>query len=47
MHKCSMWKTDTDNQTLPQGVPPIEREQKKYNIQNNIKTLLGKDNEVS
>ena len=27
-----MWKPETDNQTLPRGVPPIEGQQEKYNI---------------
>ena len=42
MHKCNMWKPETDNQTLP----PIEGQQKKYNIQSAIKALVKKDCEV-
>ena len=39
MHKCGMQKPETDNQTLPQ----MKRQQKKYNIQSDIKTLLGRE----
>ena len=35
-----MWKLETDNQTLPQNVPPMKGEQKK-NIQSVIKPLMG------
>ena len=34
------------NQTLSPGNPPLEGQQKKYNIQSNIKTPLGKECEV-
>ena len=43
IHKCSIWKSDTDKQSLPWGVPPVEEQQRKYNIQSDIKTLLGID----
>ena len=47
----SMWVTkydfvDTENQKLSRRVPQTERQQKKYSIQSDIKTLLGKDYEV-
>ena len=35
-------KTDTNDQTLPLGVPPMVGQQKK-NIQGNLNTLLGRD----
>ena len=40
--------TDTDNQILPRGVTPMEEQQKKFNIQSDIKTLtlLGKHCEM-
>ena len=41
-----MWKPDTDNQTFPLGVPPMDEQQKKYNIQDDINTLLRKECEV-
>ena len=46
MHKCGMWKLDTDIQTLSCGVPPMEGQQKKHNIHSDIKMLLRKDYEV-
>ena len=42
MQKCSMWKPEADNQTLPSMEGQF---QKKY-ILSNIKTLLGRDWEV-
>ena len=42
MQKCSMWKSETDDQTLPASMPPIEGQQVKLNIKGDIKTLLGK-----
>ena len=39
-------KPDTKNQTLPHGVPPWRDTRKKYNIQSNIKMLLGKECKV-
>ena len=45
MNKC-MWKPNTGNETIPRGVLPMERKQKKYIIQSNIKTLMEKDCEV-
>ena len=45
MHKSGMWKSDTNNQKLPRRVPQ-KRDTKKYNIQNNIRMLLGRDCEV-
>ena len=35
-----MWNSENDNQALPPGVTSIERQQKKYNIHGDIKTLL-------
>ena len=29
MHKCDMWKPETDNQAMPPGVLPKEEQQKK------------------
>ena len=39
-----MWKPDTDNQVLPRLVPLMEVH--KYNIQCNMKTLMGNYCEV-
>ena len=41
-----MWKSDADNLTLSQGMPPMRGKQKKYNIRSDIKALLVKDCEV-
>ena len=41
-----MCKTETNNETLPPGVTPVEGQQKKYNIQGNIKKLPGRDHEM-
>ena len=41
-----MWKPETDNQTMPPRVPPIEGQQKKILCPERYKTLLGKDCEV-
>ena len=41
-----MKKPDTNNKTLPYRLPPMEGQQKKYNIQGDIKALLGKSCEV-
>ena len=38
-----MWKPETDNQTLPPEVLPMEGQQKKDYIQEDIKILLGRD----
>ena len=38
-----MWKPEPNNKTLPTRLAPMEEQQKKYNIQGNIRTLLGKD----
>ena len=46
MHKCGMWKPDTDNQTLLQEVPPVEGQQKKIQYPEQCKMLLGRDFEV-
>ena len=46
MHKCDMWKLETDNQTLPPRKLLMEKQQKKYIILGDIKTLLGRDNEL-
>ena len=46
MQKYSTWKPETNNNTLHTRLPPIEEQQKKYNIQGDIRTLLGKDCEV-
>ena len=46
MHKCGMWKPETDNQTLRPEVPSMKEQHKKYKIHDNIKTQLGKDCEV-
>ena len=40
MHKCGLWKPETDNPRLSPGVLPIEGQQKKNNIQCNIKKIL-------
>ena len=45
MNKCDMWKPKTDNQILPPGVPPMEKE-KKNNIQDDMKILLERGGEV-
>ena len=37
-----MWKPGTDNQTLPQGVHPMEEQQKKIDILSGIKMPVGK-----
>ena len=37
MYKCDMSKPEIDNETLPPEVPPMEEQQKKYNIWDNIK----------
>ena len=29
MHKCDMWKPETDNQTLASGMPVIKAQKKK------------------
>ena len=36
MHKFDMWKPETNNQTLPPGVPPIEGQQEKKISRNAI-----------
>ena len=41
-----MWKPETNNKTLPTRLPPMEGQQKKHNIQGNIRTVLGKECEV-
>ena len=46
MQKCSMWKLENDNKTLPTKLSPMKGQQKIYNIQDDIKTLLGRDCEV-
>ena len=46
MYKYGMWKPDINNQTLPHGVPQMERHQITYNIQRNTKFLLGSDCEA-
>ena len=43
---CGMWKPETDNQALSLCVLSLEGQQKKYNTQGDVKTLLGKDCEV-
>ena len=49
MHKCSMWKLDTNNHIFLQRGPLKEGQRDsriRYNIQSDIKTPLGKDCEV-
>ena len=46
MHRYGMWKLDTNNRTLSQGVLTVEDTRKIYNIQSDIKILLGRDCEV-
>ena len=42
-----MLKPDTNNQTLASGVPTMEGHQKKkYNIQGDIRMLLGRDCDI-
>ena len=41
MHKCGMWKPDTDNQTLIR-VPPMEEQQKKIQYPEQYKNTTGK-----
>ena len=41
-----MQKLETDYQILPPEVPLMKKQQKKNNIQGNIKTLLERDSEV-
>ena len=42
---CIMLKPETDNKTLPTGLPQW-RDRKKYNIHSDIRTLLGKSCKV-
>ena len=37
-----MWKPETDNKILPIRLPQWRDNRKKYNIQSDIRTLLGK-----
>ena len=46
MRKCSIWKPETDNKTLPTRLPQWRDSRKKDNIQDGIRMLLGKDCEV-
>ena len=41
-----MWKPETNNKTLPTRLSQWRDNRKKYNIQGDIRTLLGKDSEV-
>ena len=41
-----MQKPETKNKTLPTRLSPMEDSRKKYNIQSDIRTLLGKSCEV-
>ena len=41
-----MWKPDTSNQASLRGVPPWRDTKKKFNIQYDIRTLLGRNCEV-
>ena len=44
-----MWKPEHNNKTLPTRLPPMDQwrdSRKKYNIQGDIKTLLGESCEV-
>ena len=41
-----MWEAEIVNQTLNPGVSPMKELHKYYIIQNDIKTLPGKDHEV-
>ena len=38
MHKFGIWKPETDSQTLPTEVSPMLEKQKKYTIQDDLKT---------
>ena len=42
MHKCSIWKLDTNNEALPHGVPPIEEHQKETQYPEQYKNATGK-----
>ena len=42
----NIWKSETNNKTLLTTLLLMERQQKKYNIQGDMRTLLGKDCEV-
>ena len=46
MRKCSMWKPEPNNKTLPTSLPQWRGTRKKHNIQGDIRTLQGKDCEV-
>ena len=41
-----MWKLESNNKTLPTRLPQWKDSRKKYSIQGDIKTLLGKNCEV-
>ena len=47
MQKYGMWKPETDNQTLPPRMLPMEGQQKKNNMQSDTKSLLGNDCEIN
>ena len=46
MWNCSIWKPETNNKTLLKRLPQWRDSRKKYNIQGDIRTLLGKSCEV-
>ena len=46
MHKCSMWKLETNNKAFASLSTSMEEDQKKNNIQSDIIILLGRDCEV-
>ena len=46
MQKWGMWKPEIDDEILPPRVLQIETAGKKYIIQGDIKTLMGRDCEV-
>ena len=43
MRKCSMWKPEPNNKTLPTKLPQWRDSRKKYNILGDIRTLQGKN----
>ena len=46
MWKYSMWKPETNYKTLPTRLSSMEGCRKKYNIQGDIRTLLGEGCEL-
>ena len=46
MSKCSLWKPETNNRTLPTRLTPMKGQQKEIQYSGEIRTLPGKDCEV-